>query len=811
MSIVARLIRRNILGKPLRSAAIIIALAASAFALLFCIEGREAPERELRNMLLRAYGGAEIVALDPERDLDISAGDFPEGTRLIKLSSSNGQFITAKGKYNITMRAVDPQEHKDFGFTDTVLDPGVGGIVISQSLADKSGARAGDVVTVEREKISVELKITEVTADRYLRNYPDRTLVSLETVKKLTKTEGSGYNMAIADLPDELDVLKTVGEVQKKYSDKGITVYPVLSEDMLEDINNQTTVFYLIFAVILLMTLFLTSSMSRHIANERLSVIGTLRSLGGSLRSTSKILLIESAVYGLVGGALGAAGYYFAGDFAVDAFFGGSTSQQYDMPWWMYPAAAAAAVLIQLICQSGALIRAVKTPVRDIIFSSRDTAYHLSRTKILLGLAVLAAGIVTGLTAENMIVTIAAITLICVGAVMSLPILLKCISFLLAKLFGALGMPCAKLAAKEIQYKKSTVTGTQLTFAALTITTAVFITVQSVTRLYKADIYHFDARIETSLKEEECGIITDMPEITDAQFLYTVYLNGTIENSKKHMFCVAGYDDYRLFTSIREMGDEPAEDEAYIGKTIASKYSLSAGDSFEITDYDSYEISESGEKIYTPYRFRVKGICDTIDHFNETVVVNKAWFTREMTDRPMFIYVDLSKPEDFAAVRDRLADIRPNDNIISREDLQLEDEENMSSIMTILYAITAVGCVLALLGAVSNAVIGFEQSRRKYAVLHSVAAGRRKLTKLILLETLLSSVISGGLALLAGILLTFLIRNAMTDIGIGIEVIFDAPRTLAFIGGLMLVLMLAAIKPIISLHRMNTAAELKYE
>ncbi len=810
MSIVGRLIRRNILGKPLRSAAIIIALAASAFALLFCVEGREAPERELRNMMLRAYGGAEIVILDTNRDLQLSAGDFPEGTRLIVFGTSGGQFITAKGKYNITMRSVDPQEHKDFGFTDEALDP-AGGAVISQKLAEKSGVKVGDTAAIEYNKNRVELKITKVTTDKYLRNYPDRILVPSETVKTLTGAEGSGCNMALADLPDELDVLKTVGELQRRYADREYTVYPVLSDEMLEEINDQTTVFYLIFAVILLMTLFLTTSMSRHIANERMSVIGTLRSLGGSLRKTSRILLIESAVYGIVGGALGAVGYSLAGDLAINAFFGGSTSQQFDMPLWMYPAAVAAAVLIQLICQSGALLRAVRTPVRDIIFSSRDTAYHISPAKVALGFVILGAGIAVGLITEEMIVTIAAVALICVGAVMSLPILLKLISSLLARLFGALGMPCAKLAAKELQHKKSTVTGTQLTFAALAITTAIFITVQSVARLYRADTYHFDARIETSLKEEESGLITDMPEITDVQFLYNTYLNGTIKDSKKHMFCVAGYDDYRLFTSIRGLGDEPAEGEAYIGRPIAEKYGLSAGDSFEFTDYDSFDISESGEKIYTPCKFKVKGICDTVDHFNETVVVNKAWFRREMSDRPMYIYVKLAGEGAFEAVQDRLADTRPNDSIISCEDMQAEDEENMSSIMTILYAITAVGCVLALLGAVSNAVIGFEQSKRKYAVLHSVAAGKRKLAKLILLETLLSSVISGVLALMTGMLLTSLIKNAMSNLGMGIEVIFNIPLTLGFIGGLMLVLMLAAVKPVVSLYRMNTAAELKYE
>ena len=131
--------------------------------------------------------------------------------------------------------------------------------------------------------------------------------------------------------------------------------------------------------------------------------------------------------------------------------------------------------------------------------------------------------------------------------------------------------------------------------------------------------------------------------------------------------------------------------------------------------------------------------------------------------------------------------------------------------MTVLYSMIAVGCILALLGAVSNAIIGFEQSRKKYAVLHSVAASKKKLSKLIVLETLISSATAGVLALLMGVLLTSLIETALAGLDIGVEIIFDLPLIIAFILALTAALLLSSIKPISSLKKMNTAAELKYE
>ena len=62
-----------------------------------------------------------------------------------------------------------------------------------------------------------------------------------------------------------------------------------------------------------------------------------------------------------------------------------------------------------------------------------------------------------------------------------------------------------------------------------------------------------------------------------------------------------------------------------------------------------------------------------------------------------------------------------------------------------------------------------------------------------------------------GVLLTSLIETALAGLDIGVEIIFDLPLIIAFILALTAALLLSSIKPISSLKKMNTAAELKYE
>ena len=799
MSILGRLTKRNITGKPMRSFAIILALAASAFALLLCLGGRDAPEQQLRKNILNAYGGAEIQIVDTNRDLNINESDLPEGSKYMVFSTVPANAKSAKGEYAIKVTWFDPQKAVDFGFLGSNIDPG-DGVILSESFAKKAGLNEGDTIDLTRtidppkdnkdaEPVTKELsvKVISISSDKYFRRSSTTLYMSEANVQKLTNDGVSGRNSAYIDIPDDLDVKAVSHELQKKYPDYSVGEF--LTDQLIEELNNQTMVFVLIFAVILMMTLFLTFSMSKHIANERISTIGTLRSLGGSIPKTSVVLLTESGIYGLIGGIIGSLLFAVGGRSAITALFG-VIPDDWSMKLYMYPLAVLFAVVIQIICQTGALVRAVKTPVRDIIFSSRDTAYHMNIKKIIIGAVVFAGGIALGLLADDIILSIAAIALICTGSVM---------------------VPCAKFAANECSHKKSSVASTQLTFVSLAITIAIFITSMSISQIYNPDIYNMDAAIQLNQKTEKVDDFVDMEEIKEYQYLYQTGTSAKVNGKKKSDVCFAGYTDFRLYTGIRNIGEEPAEDEVYIGEGYARQLGVKKGDTIEIEDLENIVRKDDGSEENAVYKLKVKGLCSTLYHYNKTFVVNEKWFRDTMGDNVNRVYINLRSPDDLEKVTSEAERLFRGAEVKTRAQIINDQEEESSNVMKILYSMIVIGCVLAILGTVSNAIIGFEQSRRKYAVLHSVAASRKKLSKLIVLETLISSITAGALALLTGVLLTSLLETALASLDIGVEIIFNVPLILVFIVILQAAMLLAAIKPISSLKKMNTAAELKYE
>ena len=815
MFILGRLIRRNITGKPLRSFAIIIALAASAFAMLFCVAGREAPEQAMRERMLAAYGGAEMLALDRSYDLKLNKADFPSTTTIVYIATINGRVKSQKGEYSATFRYMDTKEAKKLGICESEYDAG-SGVIISEAFSKKAGLKQGDSITLtvvaanddtKPESKTLSLKVNQLSSDKYMRRHENTVFLSMDNYKAISGRKG--FSSAMIDLPNDVDAMQFCIDMQKKYEKQQYTFAPLITDDLIDEINNQTTVFYLIFAVILLMTLFLTFSMSRHIANERLSSIGTLRSIGGSIPKTSALLIIESAVYGLVGGIIGAVIFMFCGYFAVTALFG--TIGDYTLAIWWYPISVLLAVIIQIVSQSGALIKAVKTPVRDIIFSSRDAAYHISKKKVVVGAVMLSAGLVTGMFVHETIPSIAAISLVCVGSVMVVPIIIKLVSMLFVKLFGALGLSCAKFAANECSHKKSTVTSTQLTFIALAITTAVLITSGAIKDQYSTDHYNYEVAVNVYKESKKCEFITKIDGVQRSEIYTGSTFNMSINGNKKTYTEIAAFGEFKLNPIIEGIKAEPAEGEAVMGSDFAEKYSVKTGDTIRIVDEDDYIVDENGARSNPTFDLKIVDICPTVAAHRNLLVVNRKWYITQFGDRIDTIYADLSDKLSVDEFTQQIQQRLPDADVITAQQQREENEEDSKNIMTILYSIFGVGCVLSLLGAVSNAVIGFEQSKRKYAVLHSVAASKKKLSKLIMLETLFSSLTAGILAVLLGTVLTKLIDTTLDNIGMVVAIRFDIVIIAAFMIAMIAVLLLAAVKPIVSLRKMNTAAELKYE
>ena len=154
----------------------------------------------------------------------------------------------------------------------------------------------------------------------------------------------------------------------------------------------------LVFAVIFVSL----NSIVKIIINERVSTIGTFRSIGATKKQVVKMLILEMLMYTVIPAILGACigilatkGMSSIIEMILKSF---GSSEKIDLTKYILPVSAitvAVTVLFQMILSIMELLKVSKMSIKDSIFNKHTSIYKYSATKIILGLFFLGIGIIT--------------------------------------------------------------------------------------------------------------------------------------------------------------------------------------------------------------------------------------------------------------------------------------------------------------------------------------------------------------------------------------------------------------------------------
>ena len=817
----AKLVFRNVTSKPLRSLIIILSLAAAAFAALYCISGINSAQNGLRDYFHSTYGNIDILVTNSSGKITVDEKDIPSDCVCVKqafssigMTSPSAKYFNYVSKLDISVIGLDTKLAYDAGMTNYVY-PTQGGITITQNVAQQFKKKVGDYLTFYgSDGKEYNQKILDIVeAKGFLTPSPFSIVTTIELCNEISESDKDTCSMMYIDAPDD-KVNDTIASLTAKYPDHSFV--GTTSMDSEDAMNSMLNIYYLIFAVVFLMVCFIVVSMSKHIVNERMSVIGMLRSIGGSVRGTAVILLAESAFYGLIGGILGTLLFMpFRGSDAL-GLFAPAISDNIEVTDGITPLSIClvilAVIIIQCTFSAAAIIKAAKTPVRDIIFGTKETAYLPSKNITIIGVILLVIGIAACAFFEDFIMTVAAAFFSTIGAVMMFPMIIKVVSQALASLFGKFNMPVAKLAVKEISTTKSNVSSSQLILSAMSLTISVLIIAASLISFMETPFYSTEVMIT---EPEQNGsqydyIVGSIDGVQDVEKIYRKYLqydNKAELNGIERDLMVMALNDggFKYFNCIRECPDSLAKDEAGVDKALASKLGINVGDEITVKlKLENYLPSE--------LKLKVKCLIDAGNYNNlgNTVLINLDTYKSVYFDTPSSILIKtVSGKELYVMDTMKSMLIDSASSILTVDEYMTEYKASMQGILMIVYAIATLGIALSLLGTSSNVLMGFEQSRRKYAVYYSSSMSKDKLKRLILLETLFTSGISLVAAIIFGMYFLQIINKALAMLYMTVPLI--DPLMFAVIFGIcaLVILTIAAIKPVRMLSKMNIAEEIK--
>ena len=823
----ARLVLRNVISKPLRTVIIVLSLAAAAFAALFCIAGINTAQNDLRDFFRAGYGDVDIIIISEKNSVKVTEADLPAGSRFIgesltsiKETIPNSKFVNYVNQLSIQVIGIDTDLAYDLKMLDTPCPTkdsitNEEGVTMTLPLAAQLGKKEGDTFTFYGSgEVKYELRILKIVpATKLLSSRQTSVLVTPGLSCRISGSKEGTVNMAYADIPDG-HVNEAMDMISQKYPDHGYMSTTSLDSD--DTMNSMLNIYYLIFAVVFLMVCFIIVSMSKHIVNERMSVIGMLRSVGGSIAGTGALLLCESAFYGLCGGILGCLLYLpFKGNSALALFTpaGGEEMVHSDgINFFTILLVILSVTLIQCIFSLAAIVKAAKTPVRDIIFGTKDTVYLPSRPLTVIGAVMAAAGIAVHFFTESFLFSVLAAFLCMIGMVMLFPMVLSWISKALSALFGKSNMPVAKLAAKEISSTKSSVSSAQLLLSAMSLTIAMLVLSVSLLRFIDSPVYNCDLLI---VSPEQKGEAYDyaVGSIDGVEYIEKLYQKRLVQdtqarlNGEERDMLVLALNDggYRCFSGVQNCPDSLADDEIALDKVMASKMGINAGDTVSLgLRIESY--------LPVELQLRVKCLIDAgyYNNYGNTAMINLANYKKIYFDYPATVLIKTLPGREYEVLEMMGATLSdPSYAYMTMDDYNAQQRSYMEGILSVVYAVVVLGIALSLMGTFSNMLMGFEHSRRKYAVFYSSSMSRSKLKKLIVIETVLTSAVSVLASVIFGRFFLEITNKALSTLDMSMPLVTPLLFAL-FFGAIAFVLLLVVVfKPIRMLSKMNIAEEIK--
>ena len=797
---------KNIFAKPGRLIVIMICMIVACFAGFLALDLGSTLGEVFSSFGEKYVGGADyIVAYFGSEGITDALFEGTVPTQFVGKRAVKKREIKRDEKlynYAITESVSlysfsDPDKARQLKALRMETLPNDGEVAISKKYSEKYGYQIGDeLVVYNSEEEAVPLTVVNIYDNE---NYLGEMSGYISDNQCSELLDQYTYNAGIlgVDNADRKEFEKFMEE-----NHPNIVLTPAyLSESFQKLLNNITYILYLVFVLVFVLVVFVTVSFVEKIVVERMSVIGTLRSIGMSMRKTTVILILENVIYGVAGSIIGFVLYLILRGYILKTIGGvaGATPEMGPVNPLKCLLIIAGAILIQVLVPLTEILKAVKTSIRDIIFDTRDGEYKVSVFKTVL----IVGGFILGFTIKNLPVSIASVLLLILGGALSIQFIIKEVTLLLAKLFRRAKMPVAELAAFETGSKKPNSSNAVLAIAAITASAAIFVLGNSIVTTVKRPVYDADVIVEAAyLKTGKYEFLKEIEDVRETEYIYVtsdaVSIDG--EDFDVDVLLLPKTDKYKQYGNLP---DEIGEDEMIIDIQKATVLGLKEGDTVDLVFHDTGIFPRKKT-------LKVAGVTEYNRFLSTgTIILSEKLYNELYPDEVALILVGTDHPEK---VKTEIENSLTNGEKVQTKEEYLADlQEDGAEVTMIIIGVMAAAIGLTLIGISGNQVIGFASRKKEYAMLHSCACGKKDIIKMILTENGLLFGISVLVAAILCVPVSMLVQHifVLSDTGIYVEPRYETMIISLVI--LWIVTMITALTPIRSLIKMNTAMEMKYE
>ena len=778
MKIILKYIFTNIKERKIRTAVMLLSIVLSTVLLFVSFSIGLSYESAQRKMAKGMYGTATISVQSKNPDILTNLEDIPDLNAIkSKVGVLESSAIYNKGGYyeEFSLISADlsqlnkinkPQLENGDSITDFSGDK----IILPNRFTSKYKIKKGDSITLQIYGKSYTFQVSDIASydTVFLRNTRGvNALLPKETLSKIIN-KGSGYTRVLIESEEEMTE-NLVNKLSEELSTEKYMVSNTINETkIISDARQKTMPFFLISFFALTLSIFIIYSSYKVITLERLPFIGTFRSIGANEKTVTRILMLESILYGSIGGLIAIPIGVVVLNLMLHGL-GNSLEQGISIPVVISPIGVIISVIVAIIVSSFSAYIPVKKashlPIKNIVLGTVEEKNVSNRSILFIGSIMFILSILLPrISPQNTLYLAGGFSLLglIVATIVLIPLITDIMSIVFEFVYKNILGNEGKLAARNMKNNKNIIQNITLLFISISAVIAISV-VGNFVKTYITDVFR-DAELQGfadgKMNEEFIEDVRHMDGIKKILPLYV--MNNEISGNGVTLSRLEGTDNIKLYNSmfginytnfeIKKQVIEAFNDKrsVILNEDTLKKVGLSIGDTITLSN-DKYDFSY---KIVGSFKSRANDV--------EAVI-----------------------PSHYAV----------NDF----------DKTNYGFLVY-----TAVIFLLATVGIINNLLINYIQKRRSIAMYKSIGLSDKQNIKVTLIE----GFTSGLLGAVIGIVISILeIQTIFIVAGPKISMKPDLDFKTFIIVGLLgiIVTLIGSIVPIIKGKKMKLIEEIKFE
>lgn len=841
MGIIVKFILKNIMEKKFRTFLILISIVISS-ALFFSSNAiTNSVGKMFVQRVLSYYGNSDIV-IQPGNDSP-STFFFHDGVEKSKVKTdysislvqgSASYIYNSNETINFSLVGINLKEYEKMNTIDIGQNPesfNFSGkkVIIGKSTADRYGLKTGSTIQLEIKGVKSMFTVAAIAKQSGLfMNDGISKFIAVPKDEALSIFGEKGKaNLICIKLKDSGSIKQAISQISKEYPK--YTVKEPYTDEELQSLTGGMTTGLLIMAIMIAaISIFIIYTSFKVVTMERLPVIGTFRSIGATKRKTNLVMLIESAIYGIVGGILGCilgigvlylltsitGGDMIAASSTVPGGSGSGTVISFTTEQMI--TAFAFALILSLISCLIPIMKISKVPLKDVVLNTIESREKKGRVRLFIGLLLIAISFIGPVIFPKDIASFADIlclVFIIVATIMLVPYVTKAASLILEKVYSRIFGNVGILAAKNLRGNKSIINNICLLAvgisAIILMNTAGQSEVAMLTKLYKSA--NFDVWV-TSMPNTDTKVINSinkMDGVTGVYPIYKVSKTEVLNKNGKTITSIDGVDSSKL---------SEYWDFDYIGNNKNLLTDLDKGRNIILANPLKKVLKvKEGDiitlKLPAGYKeYKVIGFVNTTMSDGSYGLISENYL-KEDAKLSLYsnIFIKSSKNPDSLKqdILNNFSSQRPSLKTIKQA--EKDDRDALGNTFTILNGISLLTLIIGAFGVFNNLIISFIERKRSLGMLKSIGMSKKQTVKMILVEAFSGGLIGGITGILAGLAMVWCMPYVMEAIDMIIDVKYPSFVLIAYILLGIAIFIAASVSPAIKSSKLSIINSVKYE